>query len=102
MKILDNIRIGSIDYSINYVINLYSDEGQRLLGEIDFDNSTILLDNTVQGAQALQVTFLHELVHGMLYSVNSEFTHNETLIDDIAKSLHQVIRDNPGLFLISE
>lgn len=101
MNIPDSIRIGAVDYDIVYKEGLY-DEGQQLMGCIDFMNSEISLDDKLQKKQCLELTFLHEVVHGMLYSVQSEHTYNETLIEEISKALHQVIRDNPDIFRIGE
>lgn len=99
INIPSKVRIGSIDYNVDFTQNMYTDEGLKLLGQIDFDKSSIALDDTVQGPQSLEITFLHELIHGMLYSVNSEHTHNEILIDELSKALHQVIKDNIDIFI---
>ena len=98
INIPEKVRIGSIDYEV-IKSSPICEEGQQLWGKIAFDESTISLDDKIQGQQCLEVTFLHELVHGMLYSVNSEHTLDETLIDELSKALHQVIRDNPSIFM---
>ena len=97
-NIHDQAKIGSIDYEVIKDSPVY-EEGTQLWGRIAFDESTIKLDDKLQGQQCLEVTFLHELIHGMLYSVNSEHTHNEKLIEELSKALHQVIRDNPNMFM---
>lgn len=101
MNIPDVIRIGSVDYDVIYKEELY-DNGQQLMGCINFMENEILLDDKCQKRQSLELTLLHEIIHGMLYSVQSEHTYNETLIEEISKALHQVIRDNPDIFRIGE
>lgn len=101
MNIPDVIRIGSIDYDVTYKEDAYY-EGEKIAGFIDFMNSEIVLDDKAQKRQSLELTLLHEIIHGMLYSVQSEHTYNEILIEEVSKSLHQVIRDNPTLFMSKE
>ena len=99
MQIPKQVRIGSIDYDVVDPGEAILFNGQQCYGMIDFVDSQIYLDTTIQGKQKLELTFLHEVVHGMLQSRSlDEAAANETLVDEIAIALHQLIRDNPKIF----
>ena len=72
-------------------------------------DSTIKLDKSIQGNQHLEVTFLHELMHTLfndckidLVNYGVEYEQMEYIVDSLAYSLHQVIRDNPEIFMMGE
>ena len=99
MQIPKQVRIGSIDYDVVDPGEAILFNGQQCYGMIDFVDSQIYLDTTIQGKQKLELTFLHEVVHGMLQSRSlDEAAANETLVDEIAIALHQLIKDNPKIF----
>ena len=102
MQIPDTIRIGSIEYEVEDKEMLVLG-GQQCYGMIDFEQSKIFLDTTLTSRQRLEQTFLHEIVHSLLYHRSlKEEAQNEVLVDEIAVALHQLIKDNPILFLPDE
>lgn len=100
MNIPNKVRIGSMDYTVKLGGNVLLKGNTQCYGHIDFDNHIIELDNTLQDAQGLEQTFLHEVVHGIIRerSLNLETSDEEGIVDEIASGLHQVIRDNPEIF----
>lgn len=100
MNIPDTVRIGSADYEVELTDEVLVMNSQQLKGLIDYEFHEIKISNTVQDRQGQEQTFLHELVHGIIdeRSLNLAESNDETIVDEIAKGLHQVIRDNPEIF----
>ena len=95
----DGVRIGSVVYDVIDKDTIVS-QGIQCYGMIDFEQSAIYLDSKLTSKQKLELTFLHEVVHGLLYSRSlKEAAANEELVDEIAIALHQLILDNPEMFL---
>jgi hypothetical protein len=100
MLIPDIIRIGSYDYKTNIVDKQIILNGQQCKGMIDYEFHTIEIDNSVQDIQGQEQTFLHELIHGIVYSRSLELGEDlEKIVDEISIGLHQVIKDNPKIFM---
>lgn len=100
MKIPDSIRIGSMDYKVELVNAPLVLDRKEVCGMIEYMNHTIKVRTDCNDIQAQEQTFLHEIVHGIIYERNLDI-HNsdeETIVDEIATSLHQIIRDNPIIF----
>ena len=109
MKIPDKVRVGSIDYDVTVGEDPLIINGVQALGCCDYMDSTIKLDKSIQGNQQLEVTFLHELMHTLfndckidLVNYGLEYEQMEYIVDSLAYSLHQVIRDNPNIFMVEE
>ena len=104
MQIPKEVRVGSIDYEVVEVGETpLVLGGQQCYGMVDFEQSKIFLDTTLTSRQRLEQTFLHEIVHSLLYHRSlKEEAQNEVLVDEIAVALHQLIKDNPVLFLPDE
>lgn len=109
MNIPDKVRVGSIDYDVAVGEEPLLINGVQALGYCDYMNSKIKLDKSIQGDQQLEVTFLHELIHSMfndskidLVNYGLEYEQMEYIVDSLAYSLHQVIRDNPNIFMVEE
>lgn len=104
MQIPDRVRIGSIEYEVieeNEKPILLN--GNQCYACVDFEQSKIFLDTTLTSKQRLEQSFLHEISHALLYSRSlKEEAANEILVDEIAIALHQLIIDNPILFLPDE
>jgi len=101
MIIPEVVRIGSCDYEVILTDKVTLKESHQCYGHIDWEHHVIEIDKTLQDVQGLEHTFLHELVHGIVYerSLDLENSDEETIADELAKGLHQVIRDNPEMFL---
>ena len=109
MKIPDKVRVGSIDYDVTVGEDPLIINGVQALGCCDYMDSTIKLDKSIQGNQQLEVTFLHELMHTLfndckidLVNYGLKYEQMEYIVDSLAYSLHQVIRDNPNIFMVEE
>lgn len=109
MNIPKLVRIGSIDYDVAVEEGPLVVNGLQALGYFDYMNSQIKLDKSIQGNQQLEVTFLHELIHGLFHDCKIDLTaygmnqdEMEFVVDSLAYSLHQVIRDNPKIFMVEE
>ena len=104
MNIPSAVRIDSMDYKVCISDKVLLCDVQRAYGHIDYERHIIEIDETLQDKQGQEQTFLHELVHGIISERNLDLekADEETIVDEIAKGLHQVIRDNPGIFKVNE
>lgn len=100
------VRVGSVDYEVGIKEGPIVADGLQLLGECDYIYHKISLDKNAQDRQGLEITFLHELVHAMLFDkkINLEaygatYEQMEHIVDSLAYALHQVIRDNQDMFI---
>ena len=103
MKIPESIRIGGVEYEIQYKDNLR--DGNRLLyGQINYDDSIIYLSTTDgTGRQHMCITLLHEILHGIREHAGFEIEDEEKVVDILSKGLYQVLQDNgQRLFDIAE
>ena len=98
MNIPNTVRIGSVDYAVELSENPIVLDYKQCNGLIDFSQSKIVLASKTLEQQQLEITFLHEIVHGMLHDRNLEEQDNEQLVEALAYALHQLIRDNPDIF----
>ena len=75
------------------LVKRVDEEGNR--GEVDFENKVIRIQKPTKGYSydmALE-TLYHEISHIMLDEMEySELSKDETLIERLGRSLHQVIR----------
>ena len=100
MNIPDKVRIGSFDYKVKLIDETILLGNTACYGRIEFDTHTIEINQKLQDSQGLQQTFLHELVHGIVKHFNIKLPqeNEEDIVDKMSCGLHQVIRDNPGIF----
>lgn len=98
MNIPEKVRIGSMDYKVVLTEDVILKNNQQCYGHIGFDTHIIEIDKTLRDIQGQQQTFLHELVHGIVYEFKIDFSDKEeSVVDKLADALHQVIRDNPDI-----
>lgn len=96
MRVPENIKIGGVDYKVNIEQNLRN-AAVLLYGEIDFENCHIRLSGTDGlGEERRQITFLHEVLHGILwhYWSGDPVEEEEKIVTALAKGLFQVLKDN--------
>lgn len=98
MKIPKSVRIGGIEYGIEYAENLRN--GSELLyGMIDYDNCKIVLSSSDGTAHERKcVTLLHEIIHGIIWHAVGTIENEEETVTLMAKGLYQVLQDNAGRF----
>lgn len=96
MKIPKKVRIGGIDYVVQYEERLISDDGKALAGQIDYSEDIIRLEPKVQSTQGMCQTLLHEIMHGIEHHFKMDLTEDE--IDNLASGMYMVVQDNPDMF----
>lgn len=96
MKIPSKVRIGGVDYSIQYEPNVRT--GTTLLyGKIEFGECVITLSDTDGKSHQHQcITFWHEVLHGIAEHANLVLPEGDEdrIIDTLAKGIYQVLQDN--------
>ena len=101
MKIPETVRIGSMNYKVEITDKTLIIKNKECYGRIDYDRHLIEINNQVQDEQGMSLTFMHELVHGIVSerNLNMGGEDNELKTEELARGLHQVIRDNPKVFI---
>jgi len=100
MKIPETVRIGSMDYSVKRTDEIIIVDNKKCKGDINYLSKEIRISNEIKNTQDNEVTLLHEICHGIVYERNFTYKDNdeETITEELARGLHQVIRDNPKIF----
>lgn len=98
MQIPEKVRIGSCDYAVELTTETLAVDGRHCHGRIDYNNHKIQIDTKLGDEQQRQRTLLHEVLHGMMRERGLELEDEESVVEELAKSLHQIIRDNPEIF----
>jgi hypothetical protein len=87
------VRIGAIHYHIERDdMTLGRSENQHLSGLIDYERGQICIADCLSPSAAL-VVFLHEVLHGVLYSAGIR-EHDETQLDVLSNGLSMFLQDN--------
>ena len=109
MIIPEAVRVGSVVYEVKTQNTPIVMNGVQCLGYCDYYSHTIMLDITMQDEQTMEQTFLHELVHAMMFErkINLEAMglsnlQMEEVVDNLGIALHQVLLDNPDMALTPE
>lgn len=95
------VKIGYKDYEIvkKETVIVLPDE---CYGRIDYDKEIIEIANKFNQKQQNQ-TFLHELVHGIFEKLDlHDLRENETIVNQVATALYEVILDNPHIFTMKD
>jgi hypothetical protein len=90
----DMVKVGAIHYKVSYVPDLKDDKG-KLDGRIRHSQTEIHIDAGMNH-QATTQTLLHEVVHAVVTQLGKQGAP-EGLVDSLAYSIYQVMRDNPQL-----
>jgi len=100
MKIPEQIRIGSMVYSVTRTDEFILVDHKECMGDIDYLKKTIRIKRGIQDSQGEQETLLHEIIHGITHERNFGYNNNdeETVTEELARGLHQIILDNPNMF----
>lgn len=93
---LNKIKIGAINYKVDYSRDDYC-IGADLLGEIDYVNQTITIRSDIPEERKENV-LIHEIVHGILFQCGSKDYNNEDVINPLANTLYQVLKENNLVF----
>lgn len=100
MYIPSQVRIGSVKYDVIVSSDILTLNGRECKGLIDYEFHTININNSIQDRQGVELTLLHELVHGIIKerSLSLEGSDEESIVEEISRGLHQVIKDNSVMF----
>lgn len=101
MNIPKSVRIGSMDYKVIITDEIIIVDHKECSGMIDYNQHEIKVKNDMQDIQGMEATLLHEIMHGITNERNFTYEKNddETITEELARGLHQLIRDNPGMFI---
>lgn len=98
MKIPKKIRIGSVDYKVKFTNKTIVLNAREAYATIDFDHHLIKINSNLADLQHQEGSFLHELFHGIIRERNLDIKDEEHVVEELARGLHQVLRDNPEIF----
>ena len=99
MQIPKRVRIGGIDYAIKHVPRLVSADGDLCNGIFDSNRCEIKLNREDElSTERVHQTLVHEIMHGIVYTMSLNLEDEEITVNVLAKGLYQVIKDNPQLF----
>ena len=94
MKIPKSVRIGGVEYEVQYEPNLRLNNN-LCYGTINYDESVIVLSETDgTGYQMRCITLLHEILHGIRNHAGLEIEDEEAIVDMFARGIYQVLQDN--------
>lgn len=99
MNIPKIIRIGSCDYNVEFTDKDLVANYKEVYGRINYDNHSIEINSVLGDKQQQELTFLHEVFHAITRDRGLEFEDEELIVEELAKGLHQVIRDNQEMFI---
>ena len=104
MIIPEVIRIGSCDYLVEFTDDAILVDHQECYADIDYNLHKIHISNKLGDIQTQEQSFLHEIVHGIISdrAINLKEDDEELIVDELAKGMHQIIRDNQEMFLDEE
>ena len=99
MTIPTKIKIGSIVYEIETTDTPLIVDNKVCSGKVQYLYSKIQLSGEdMQGEQARNVTFWHEIVHAIVYDRGLDWgKDNELFTEELAKGLHSLMVDNSFL-----
>lgn len=98
MNIPKTIRIGSCDHTIEFTDDDLVSNHKECYAWIDYDKHLIKINTKLGDNQLKELNLLHELFHGIIHERNLELENEELVVEELARGMHQVIRDNPILF----
>lgn len=100
MVIPKKVKIGGMEYNVTRVTRPCAND-TNVDGEIIYDKATIALRQGLEACKDYDdMVFIHEVLHGIFNHMCIE--QDEQLIEKISKGLHQVIKDNPSMFIGGE
>lgn len=94
---IDSVRILSTTYEVQEVPCI--DREDYKLGHIDHVDQVIRIDQALRPDRRREV-LLHEILHGLLWSLGAPEHGDERLIQGLSTGLSQVFADNPELLCL--
>ena len=91
------VEIDGCNFEVIYSKETIVVDGKACYGSIDYDASTISIDNNVS-EYTKNVSLLHEIVHGILDSRGfREESSDEELVEQTARCLYATLLHSPDL-----
>lgn len=98
MNIPEKVRIGSCVYDVEFTENDLVAGGKEVYANIDYNFNKININTRIAGKQQNELSFLHEIFHGIVRERNIELDDEELIVEELARGMHQIIKDNPEIF----
>jgi hypothetical protein len=99
LRIPQKVRVGSCDYTVELTEETLVNPDRRICyGVMDADDHKLRIDRKLGDTQLHELVFLHELLHAMVHERNINLENEELVVEELSRSLHQIIRDNPEMF----
>lgn len=99
MIIPKQVKIGGSIYQVNITKKTILINGRACYARIDYDNHQIDVNKKYGDEQQRQMSFLHEVFHGIVHDRNIKLKDEEKVVEAFARGLHQIIMDNPEIFI---
>lgn len=97
MALPKKVKIGAHTYKVKLTVDLTDEDGQNLLGQIDYTNLLIEIRENMDPAWYLP-TLMHEIVHGILfYTGQSTETSHEAVVSALGDGLAMMLHSSPQL-----
>lgn len=91
------VEIDGCNFEVIYCKEPIVVDGKACYGSIDYDSSTISIDNNVS-EYTRNVSLLHEIVHGILDSRGfHEESSDEDFVEQVARCLYSTLLHSPDL-----
>lgn len=96
MKIPEKIIISGIEYEVIKTEGPLVVDGYQVYGMIDYNNRKIKLDTKIQDEQGVKSTFIHEVLHGIVFDRQIDWKNygEETIIEQLSRGLYSILKDN--------
>lgn len=96
MKIPEKINISGIEYEVIKTEGPLVVDGDQVYGMIDYNNRKIKLDTNIQDEQGVKSTFIHEVLHGIVFDRQIDWKNDgeETIIEQLSRGLYSILKDN--------
>jgi hypothetical protein len=97
--LFEKVKIGGIEYTIKVLSQFPQDDDCD--GHIKYGLQEIqLLSDENHRTEYVEAVLIHEILHGIIHHAQLELPEKdeERILDCIALGLHQIIKDNPGIF----
>lgn len=98
LNIPNKVRIGSFDYTVEITEKNLVLDGREAYATIDYNNHKIEVNKRLGDKQSNELCFLHELFHALVRERNLTLDDEELVVEELARGMYQVIRDNPNMF----
>lgn len=94
MNKIKSVKVGGVNYPIEYIKDL-RDDGGKLDGRIHHGATLMQIENEMS-EQGCAQAMMHEILHAATVQIGrQDISGDENLIDGLAFSIFQIIRDNP-------